>query len=857
MSTEIINHSTPDDGATPEHQIGVNAMGHEADSHQNLYAQSGQIVHGNQANIARDINIKDGDFVVGNKIININYGQLRTIPPPPKPTALPELAGFLGRQEDLEKCNALLKSQSIVILLGISGIGKTALAARLATRMNEAEKILWYKCYPDDSVQSVVWALAAFLASQDEKHVWETLHGIGPTGELPPIKVLLDSLFNSLAGKNYVLCFDDFQYLTGDAKRYARFVDKLRELSKRQDIQVIITSQQTIDFGSDIKKYDLGGLTWSDTQQLFDFHHHQIEQSRLKKLYALTEGNAQLLLFAIQALDEQNDIDNLIEELSKVTTVKDYLINQIHEGLHEPEQSIMRGMSVLLDWSGTADAIDEIVADQPNIQDTLDLLCARFLLHEIRKQTTEYDQHNTLQAYYYSRLTRRQRLQLHQRAATFYEQVDPDQYKAALHYYHCERYEDSANLAISDVRSQLHSGRATALRALLDGFTAEKVSKEIWARTYIAKGDTYSFLQEAELAQASFVEALKLLNDLPELPLRRIYQIEAYRGLGVLLRGRNATDALAWLQEGLRLAYDTNDISLQADLEIQIGVVQLRLANRDAAKEALELGLKHAPAGRNRIRLLALLNLGYYYYYQNQLVQSSEYMMQALEMAKQLKDIFNQLALNINLAAIKQTIGEWNESDRYGAEAERLGKELGNLVEESKAKLNAGVLMLHRGELEKAAQQLTATLEVTRQNMINEVTISCLSYLAELYLVCKDSTAAKTALAEAEQLATEYKFSYLLPFIYYLRAETYFVEQNYALAQAYAESAIERACRAGMEQEKGQALRILGKVQLATQQMSEAKKNFELSMSLLSQNPYEMSLIITSGATLLKSSHEL
>ncbi len=768
---------------------------------------------GGGAHISGDVHISSGDFVGRDKIIYIQYDPHGSIPPPPEPVRPPELIDFVGREVELVRLANQLNTIGIVAITGIAGAGKTALAARLATQVCPTEeKILWYKCYPGESVHMIIWAYAGFLASKGEQAIWEDLSRMQQSGGLLPANVLISMVLQRLRGQRYLLCFDNIHHLTADPHS-VRLFDQLRELAEGQEIKLILTSQQEIEWELGVEDEELAGLSQDDSRLLLTKRGIELDEPVLTKLYQQTEGNPQLLILASQALLLTEDKAALVDQLVQAPKINDFLSDLIHSSLDEEARSIMRGIAALLGWPGTADAIEEILDSQQDIRDELDDLCDQFLLRQrILHKAVEYDQHNTVRAYYYERLTRRQRRQLHQRSAAYYQEVEPDNFKSALHYLYAQEYEHAAKLATTNVRSQLNIGRAAALRTLLENLTVQQLPKELWIEVCIAKGQTYEFLQLVPLSQASFEEALNRLDIEPDSPTTRQLKVQTYRGLGVLLRSRSPAEARTWLQQGLDVLAGA-DPYLEADLLVQLGVVQMRLGETEAARSALERALGLLPHSNHRIRLLALLNLGYFYYYQDDLAKSADYITQALAMAKLIGDFTNTLAATTNLAAIKHTMGDLLSATQLYEQAEQLAKSFGNADELGNVYLNSGILALQKGEQQAARKKLTAALDLASNGMIIELQVHCLTYLGELDLIEEQIEQAYDVLIRAEEFALEHKIDYLLPFLHYVQARYFLKVRDHTKATSYAKRAIEMARKLGMKREEDLGKQVLKQMQ--------------------------------------------
>lgn len=787
-----------------------------------------QTVHGDEVG---------GDKVGGNKIeVHVHVPPPSDIPPPPPPDNLPRVVGFVGRDQELTYYRQKLESANVAIITGMAGVGKTWLAAQLALQTSPPGKIFWHRCLPNEGVHAVIWAFAGFLAAQGNPSVWQTLDK-NKKNELPPLNILLGYLFQALAGQNFLLCLDDVQHLNIDPG-YERLVERMRQAVQNGELRLIMTAQQMVTF-STTETQPLAGLTLPDTRHLLATQTVHLPEKLLIELYERTEGNAQLLTLAIQALKQTNDQAKLIERLVRAQEIKNFLLNQVDAGLNTDERLVMQGVAALLEWPGTADEIEEMLESQ-NVRRTLAFLSNRYLLEESEgKDDTQYDEHAAVKSFYYEMLGGPQRRVLHQRAARYYEQKAPTDFKVVLHYLKAEAYEQAASTATRDTFSHLCTGRAPALLDLLEKCSKQLLGGKLAAQVSLAKGDVYAFLQELELAQAAYQATLDRLATLPFSPTAHKLKVQAYRELGFLFRSSAPADALAWLQEGLTVLAGADKMQ-RADLQIQIGDVQLRLGNHAEARAALETGLALLPHTPSRLRLLVLINLGIYYYYQNEMDRCSTYFTQALRMAEQLQDPFKTLAMTVNLANLKQTTGDWTAAFAHYTTATKLADQLGDQEEIANVACNLGVLYLHQGELAQAGLKLATALEQSRRYALHDLIITCLAYGAELRLAQQAPEAARIALIEAEALVTTHQIQQLAPFVYTMQAHYFLTVTDYVQSQTYAECAIATAHAQGMGQEEGQALRVLGQIQLALHQFQAAIECCQQSFALLTVIPYEV-----------------
>lgn len=765
--------------------------------------------------------------------------------PPPDP--LPQVVGFVGRAQELAAFAQQLAEHQVAVITGFPGVGKTALATQLARQVSGALPIFWYTCQRGDGVLTLVWKLAAFLAVHGQPQVWQTLTRLDKTGQLPALNLLLDYLFQSDAKVGYLCCLDDLHHLASDPK-YENLLNELRQVVQGRQVQLILVSQQTIRFDPTVNAPALTGLNLADTQALLRQQGITLEEVLLERLQERTAGNARLLIYAGQALKRIPEQATLIETLAATAEVQDFVLNLVDSTLNDDERAVMVSVAALLGWPGSADAIEK-VSGQLKDRRVLAYLTARYLLQPwVIAQSTTYDLHDILRTFYYDLLGIEARLAMHRRAADYYTRNEKDSFKAALHACHAQEFDQAAALIGKDLRYHLHRGRAVALRRLLEQIIGGEPAQTWLPPLYLALGQVYTFLQMVQLARDSLTQALDLLQAQPATLERARRKAQVCRELGFLLREGAPSEALYWLRQGVE-ALGEADAAVAADLQLQLGVVQRRLGQNGAALAALERAQQLAPPGVNRLRLLTLLQLGNQAYYQHDLPQSQTYLQQALTQADKLGDPFNALAVRTNLAALHQTAGEWDKAAEFYAAAAKLAQALGNRQELAKLSLNWGVLQLHTGETEQALAKLQQALTLARQGETYFVVIAALGYLAAVHLQQGALAPALSSLTEAETLATERKIALQLPFIYTQQAQALLAKGDLGAALAYAERALLAA--AEMPLEKAQALRVLGQIQAAQQQLSQAEASFAQSLTLLPHNPFETARTKAAWATVL------
>ena len=76
---------------------------------------------------------------------------------------LPDEGYFTGRKSELALLTAHLSENKLVVLEGLAGIGKTALALHYTYQTaTDYEAVIWHEVQPGDSVESVLVSIAAW-----------------------------------------------------------------------------------------------------------------------------------------------------------------------------------------------------------------------------------------------------------------------------------------------------------------------------------------------------------------------------------------------------------------------------------------------------------------------------------------------------------------------------------------------------------------------------------------------------------------------------------------------------------------------------------------------------------------------
>ncbi len=794
-------------------------------------------------------------------------------PPPPEPTKPPALGEFVGRQTELTYFTDKLMTDHLAIIGGMAGIGKTALAIALAdiwqvrglevntdeeqtsdpldleaieTKHSQIQnKVFWYSFHEDEGLMPVIWALAGFLAWHKQEELWHMLQGTQLNGgQPPPPTALFDHAFKLLQGQGYLLCFDDVHFVHEDPL-LAQFFDRLADPLQAGDVSLILTSWQLPNYFHSHQFEPLAGLSETDIAEIVASRDLELEKPLIELLYKHTEGNATLLMLAINVLKQADNPEKVLENLTQENNIERFLIKEVDDRLAEDDRDILVAVAVFLGYAAKRDAI-ETVSDRRRLKRFIHALSDRYLLTTAHDPDHEelYNSHAVIRAFYYDVPSRRELKKMHEIAAEYYQEDEPDPFRAALHYERAGDYQEAADLATREVPAKISQGLSSPLRHLLERLLTNDLPPETQVLIYIAHGQVCAFLSDNQPARESYQLAQLHLSLLPDISHKSELTARICLGVGQLLLREAPPEALSWLEQGIATLTDSPepiiDPQLTPGMYIQAGQAQFSMGNYAAALEHLKTGLDMLPADPSPWRARGMMTMANVVDIQGDPKRAIELNEEALRIAEQFYDYFGLLVGYGNLGITKMFAGDWTGAITDYDRALALAEQLGNVPEQAKIKNTLGMLHTWQGDLDLALERLTHSLQLIRERSLNTSLTYVLNNLAALHLALENWDTVETFLEESEAIALELEIKYQLPEIYYFRTQLYLAKGQLDLARESIDRALTLSRELQSNREEGVSLRLHGELLLAEGQPESAVEAFEQSLALLKEvDPYE------------------
>lgn len=760
--------------------------------------------------------------------------------PPPPPLPVPNIPNFVGRVGILESLMEQLHDDRLALIVGMAGIGKTAVAAQLARRTSLST--FWHRFHEDEGPETLIWKLAAFLAHHNQPGLWQLLQGTQQSGGTPPpTATLFDYLrqavqqFESPNTAQLLLCFDDLQFVA-DEPHVRQFLTGLQTVPS---VQLIITARKRPLFLKTSQFQPLTGLDLAETAQLLQQHDLSLNEQLQQTLQEQTGGNVQFLLLAIDALRRTRSPTDLLQRLAETDDVAHYLLEQIDERLSRDERRVMTACAVLLGQAGTADALAAI-ANHDSVQRTLRNLVSRHLLTvQLGEAGRVYQQHAILQGFYYEINGRRQQRRLHQRAAHYYEHEEVARLKAVRHYQAATQYHKAARLVTTDVSHFVNQGQAYELLQLLHQAAEWQLDGRLWVHVFMAQAQLETVLGHGEQAKHHYQRALQAIESWPQAAEGDTLRAKICLGMGTLLEPETPKEAVGWLERGL--ACQPTDPEVLAALHLASGTAHIHLGALTAALSALEQGLGHLPSQATQLRSQVWRDSAVVYFHQGKVEQAKEATYRALEISERLHDWFQMAYLLSNLGVFKFTTADWTGAIQDWKQAHQFAQHVGSQEQLTHIEINLGSAYLYQGKYEQAEPQLTQALARARQHHFDVSEMNSLHRLAELQGRRGEGSAALRLIKQAWELANKLNAQTHLAEIQNCWAEIELQNGRLTAADAHVRKALDTAQTIGIREQEGISYRILGELTLARGQLREAKAALKQSLAALpTQMPYEL-----------------
>jgi len=631
----------------------------------------------------------DSEIIHGEKVVNtyhadeLSISSLRQLPPPPR--------DFTGREGELSELkDSVDKGGGVpIIISGLGGMGKTALALKLAEQLTSR--------YPDGQLYFDLRGATptSKITTDAMAHVIRSLY---PTAKLPDGEEELGALYRSvLHGQHVLLLMDN----AADALQ-------LESLIPPDTCILLVTSRQQLSLPGSVSR-NLDSLSPVDARALLlkIAPHLGDYASKMAELC----GNLPLALrlaasFLVQRIDLKpaDYVERLTIAKERLKLV-DASISLSYESLTPDTQRLWCALAVFPDTFDTPAAAAMWMIDQAEAQDVLSKLLA-YSLVEWNGSSGRYGLNNLIGLFANDRLSSTQRSVSQLRHATHYE-------------------------AILRAADELYREGGRALKQGLELFNLEWSNIQAgqgWAEAYSTEND-----EAAELC-INYPNGGAHLLDLRQHPRERVRWLEAALAAAQRL---NRGDAEGALLSNLGLTYAAlGEIRQATEFYEKSLAIAREVGSRVGEGAALgNLGLAYATLGESTRAIdyfeqqlaisreisdragegAALGNLGLAYTEVGETRRAVEFYERRLAIARETGDRRSEGNALSNLGSTYYVLGEIRRALELHEQALAIAREIGDSRGAGKALYNASLALDQLGERPKAIENARAALSLFEQ----------------------------------------------------------------------------------------------------------------------------------------------
>ncbi|AFZ28390.1 WD40 repeat-containing protein (plasmid) [Cylindrospermum stagnale PCC 7417] len=322
-----------------------------------------------------------------------------------------DVSVFYGRKEELTRLKQWIVSDRcrLITLIGMGGIGKTALSVKLAELLqDEFEYIIWRSLRNAPPIHELLSDLINFFSHQREIDLPETLDG------------KISRLMEFLRSCRSLLILDNIESILSSEERaggyqpgysgYGQLIRCVGEINHQSCL--VLTSREKPreisikeSINSPIRSLRLSGLTQYEGQEIIANKGFSISENQSRALVDYYGGNPlalKIVSTTIQELFDGNTAEFLQQGTIVFGDISDLLEQQFNR-LSALEKQVMYWLTINREWVSISELQTDIIPDVSlkNCLETLESLQLRSL---IEKNTGKFTQQPVVMEYVIDRL---------------------------------------------------------------------------------------------------------------------------------------------------------------------------------------------------------------------------------------------------------------------------------------------------------------------------------------------------------------------------------------------------------------------------------------------------------------------
>ena len=486
---------------------------------------------------------------------------------------LPRTRAFFGRETELENICALLDARSSCLLVpGIAGIGKTALAGKVIEQYTHRRNLLYHRCQDWEGSRAFLEACAEWLSTVGDDDLSDYIQATA----VPQSSVAVNLIIGALEEIPSLIVIDDLHKVNDDA-----LFAIIRGLSQRmEDVQECGLVMFSRSFRAVVPLKDaegnisalvlpLEGLDQSASRNLLTTM-PDMDMSTFLHIYTLSRGHPLIL-----QLINRGSVGSTFHD-----TLETFVEEEIFSRLSGSEKRVLGAIAIYREPMPL-----EALSNHEIETDLLDDLVEKGLARQVDSEN--YDVHDLVREFLLRTFDAEIATNLHTAACAWYRKRLDAPEQQLEYIYHLVNSADTDTLG--DVlekhgRSLIRSGHMELL-PLLSELDDSQFESSTWAMILEMRGDILSLQGRWADAESEYEAALPLILEPPHVSMEMQGRILSSKADLAIQRGE--TDSgLELHRQALQLFIDTSDAKGAARTYANMGYI---FRHRKDTKRALEV----------------------------------------------------------------------------------------------------------------------------------------------------------------------------------------------------------------------------------------------------------------------------
>ena len=484
---------------------------------------------------------------------------------------LPRLRRFFGRDTEINNMAQILQTESTTLLVpGIAGIGKTALAAKLIEKFTHRRNLLYHRCQDWEGSRAFLEACAEWLSLIGSNDLSDYIASAAVPQPTMAVNLIIEGMENSPG----LIVIDDLHKVADE-----NLISILRALTIRvpdaDEFGLVMFSRsfrmvvpETNSSGDKITHFiPLEGLD-QDSSRLILTAMPDIELQQFLHIYTLSRGHPLVL-----ELINRGSVGDTFH-----ATLEAFVEKEIFSKLSGPQKRILGAIAVFREPM-PLESLSGLNAEIDLLDDLVEKGLAR------RVDAEFYDVHDLVREFLVRSMDDSLKMELHANAVEWYRKRQSSAADKIEYIFHLNASNDNDKLAeiLEDDGSKLVKAGHTELLGILRSLESDGFNPVHWGLVRELRGDILSIQGKWDEAEEEYDSAIPVARKHKK--VERLARLLSARADIAIKRGA-MDDALELHRQALEIQIGTRDAVGAAHSYINMGYIFRR---RRDTRHALEV----------------------------------------------------------------------------------------------------------------------------------------------------------------------------------------------------------------------------------------------------------------------------